>query len=326
MKEAVYYEKLDNGSVRCMLCPHRCFLQPGKTGVCRARRNIGGTLYSLNYGYASSLALDPVEKKPLYHFHPGSYILSAGTFGCNFKCSWCQNWSIAHGEEQAAPAEEDLSGLEDGLVQGHEGEQLSDRDEERSHAWNHMGVRLVELEPERLAGLAEQYAGHGNIGVAYTYNEPAIWYEFVLETAKLVKEKGLVNVLVTNGFISEEPLEELLPYIDAMNIDVKAFTGEFYKKYCRGGLEHVKRTVERAARNCHVEVTTLVIPGLNDSPEEIGELARWLSTIGRDIVLHLSRFFPNYKMSRTAPTPLKTLEMAQKSALEYLDHVYLGNV
>ena len=185
---------------------------------------------------------------------------------------------------------------------------------------------MSELRPESLARLAEQYASHGNIGVAYTYNEPTIWYEFVLETAKLVREKGLVNVLVTNGFINEEPLKELLPYIDAMNIDVKGFTGNFYTRYCKGGLDHVRRTVERAAQHCHVEVTTLVIPGLNDSPGEIGELARWLSSIDRDIVLHLSRFFPNYKMLRIAPTPLKTLETAKKSAMEHLRHVYPGNV
>ncbi|NLH97727.1 MAG: radical SAM protein [Clostridiaceae bacterium] len=369
MKEAAYYEKLDNGSVRCRLCPHRCFLQPGRTGLCRARRNIDGTLYSLNYGYMTSLALDPIEKKPLYHFHPGKIILSAGTFGCNFKCSWCQNWTIAHGDEQAGQGgETDASGRTAGTpgekadVSGRTADapgpnadasgrtadfpgqqtdvpdrkagqewdrgngRLTGSEGEPSFVWNYEGIRLVEAPPEKLAGLAEQYVRYGNIGVAYTYNEPTIWYEYVLDTAKLVKENGLANVLVTNGFISEEPLEELLPYIDAMNIDVKAFTGEFCKKYCKGGLDDVKRTVERAARNCHVEVTTLVIPGLNDSPEEIDELARWLSAIDRDIVLHLTRFFPNYRMRSIGPTPLGTLEKAKKTALRHLNHVYLGNV
>ena len=324
MKEAAYYEKLDSSSVRCMLCPHRCSLKPGMTGVCRARRNIDGRLFSLNYGYAASVALDPIEKKPLYHFHPGSLILSAGTFGCNFKCSWCQNWSIAHGEDDAHVGDRAL-GRENELVPDSRDDRTGS-DDEQAYTWNHRDVMLFELTPESLARLAEQYASRGNIGVAYTYNEPTIWYEFVLDAAKLIREKGLVNVLVTNGFINEEPLEELLPYIDAMNIDVKAFTGNFYTRYCMGGPDHVMRTVERAAQRCHVEVTTLVIPGLNDSPEEIGELSRWLSSIDRDIVLHLSRFFPNYKMLNMPPTPLNTLEAAKKSALEHLRHVYLGNV
>jgi pyruvate formate lyase activating enzyme len=366
MKEAAYYEKLNDGVVRCRLCPHGCVLKPGKTGVCRARKNVDGTLFSLNYSYAASVALDPIEKKPLYHFHPGSFILSAGTFGCNLKCGWCQNWSIAHGDDQAASREEGRAALhndgqtasyedeqvsdpEDGKAALHESGQVSDsadkrvpgheegqgkhederdpdHEDENDYVWNHGSVRLLELTPEGLARLAKKYAGRGSIGVAYTYNEPAVWYEFVLDTAKLVKDRGLSNVLVTNGFINEEPLEELLPYVDAMNIDVKAFTEDFYKKYCKGSLERVKRTVERAAKSCHVEVTTLVIPGLNDSPEEIGELARWLSAIDRDIVLHLSRFFPNYRMLNVVPTPYKTLELAKKSALEHLKHVYLGNV
>ncbi len=289
MKEASFYQKLDNNKVRCLLCPHGCILQQDGTGVCRARRNIGGSLYSLNYSLVTSLALDPIEKKPLYHFHPGSLILSAGTFGCNFKCSWCQNWTIAH----------------------------------RDTGTN---ARSMELTPEGLAELAQDYAARGSIGVAYTYNEPSIWYEFVLEASMLVREKGLVNVLVTNGYINKEPLEELLPYIDAMNIDVKAFTCEFYDKYCKGGLDSVKATIERAACSCHVEITTLVIPGLNDSPKEIGSLVSWLASIDPEIVLHLSRFFPNYHMNNIMPTPRKTLEDARESALEHLKNVYLGNI
>lgn len=285
MMETMFYEKSDNGSVRCFLCPHGCTLQPGNTGACRARKNIDGRLYSLNYAKVASIALDPVEKKPLYHFHPGKRILSVGTFGCNFKCGYCQNWTIAHRD---APA--------------------------------------IELEPAKLADLAAEYIDRGNIGVAYTYNEPSVWYEYVLESARLVKEKGLANVLVTNGFINEEPLELLLPHIDAMNIDVKAFTEDFYKKQCKGTLEAVMRTVERAAESCHVEITTLVIPGLNDSPDEIGKLAGWISSIDPDIVLHLSRFFPNYQMTHIPPTPAATLENARKSARAYLKHVYLGNI
>lgn len=285
MKEALYYEKLDNGRVRCLLCPHGCVLPQDGTGVCRARRNMDGRLYSLNYSRVTSVALDPIEKKPLYRFRPGSLILSAGTFGCNLKCSWCQNWTIAHTD-----------------------------------------ARTMELTPAGLADLAKQYASRGSIGVAYTYNEPSIWYEFVFDTARLVREQGFVNVLVTNGFINPEPLEQLLPYIDAMNIDVKAFTEEFYGKYCKGSLSSVMDTVERAARSCHVEVTTLVIPGLNDSPEEIERLAAWLASISPDIVLHLSRFFPCYRMNDIMPTPRQTLENARSSAMKHLEHVLLGNI
>lgn len=285
MKEALYYEKLDNGRVRCLLCPHGCVLPQDGTGVCRARRNMDGRLYSLNYSRVTSVALDPIEKKPLYRFRPGSLILSAGTFGCNLKCSWCQNWTIAHTD-----------------------------------------ARTMELTPAGLADLAKQYASRGSIGVAYTYNEPSIWYEFVFDTARLVREQGFVNVLVTNGFINPGPLEQLLPYIDAMNIDVKAFTEEFYGKYCKGSLSSVMDTVERAARSCHVEVTTLVIPGLNDSPEEIERLAAWLASISSDIVLHLSRFFPCYRMNDIMPTPRQTLENARSSAMKHLEHVLLGNI
>lgn len=285
MKEALFYEKLDSSKVRCLLCPHECVLSQDGTGVCRARRNTGGRLYSLNYSCVTSLALDPIEKKPLYHFHPGSLILSAGTFGCNFKCSWCQNWTIAHKD-----------------------------------------ARTMEMTPGELSGIAREYASRGSIGVAYTYNEPSIWYEFIHDTARLVKKQGLMNVLVTNGFISIEPLEQLLPYMDAMNIDVKAFTEEFYKNYCKGALSSVMKTVERAARSCHVEITTLVIPGLNDSPEEIERLASWLASISPDMVLHLSRFFPNYQMNDIIPTPRETLENVRNSALKHLKHVYLGNI
>lgn len=285
MKQAMYYEKLDNGKVRCRLCPHGCVLSGGGTGACLARKNIDGELYSLNYGRVASIALDPVEKKPLYHFHPGKSILSAGTFGCNFKCGYCQNWSIS--QQQA---------------------------------------RTGVLEPERLADLAAGYVDLGNIGVAYTYNEPAVWYEYVLEASRLVREKGLANVLVTNGFIERKPLEGLILFIDAMNIDVKAFTEDFYGKYCKGALKNVKETVELAAVHCHVEITTLLIPGLNDSPEEIGRLAKWLSSISPDIVLHLTRFFPNYNMKDVPPTPLAVIKSAEESALRYLEYVYPGNI
>lgn len=279
---AKYWDKAD-GKVECRLCPHNCKLKENAVGICRARENVGGVLYTLNYGLISSIALDPVEKKPLYHFYPGTYILSVGTFGCNFKCSFCQNWEIAHDDPDLYPA---------------------------------TSIRLVEKAKEL----------DNCIGLAFTYNEPLIWYEFVYDTCVLSKEAGLKNALVTNGFISEKPLRDLLPFVDAMNIDVKAFTEKYYKEICKGSLENVKRTVEIAAKECHVEVTTLVLPGLNDAALEIGELSRWLASIDENIPLHLTRFFPNYKMTDLPPTPKKTLFRAKEEAEKYLKFVHLGNV
>jgi pyruvate formate lyase activating enzyme len=285
MKLAMYFDKIEDSKVHCYLCPHNCVIKPDSLGTCRARKNVDGELYSLNYAKVTSLALDPIEKKPLYRFHPGSQILSAGTFGCNLKCSFCQNWSIAHEDPETYA----ISALE-------------------------------------LVRKAEQLKAEGNIGIAYTYNEPSIWYEFVYDTARLARERKLANVLVTNGFISREPLEEILPYIDAMNIDVKAYTDSFYHDICKAALDNVKETAELAAGKCHVEVTTLVIPGLNDALEEIEETAKWLASISDEIPLHLSRFFPNYKMTDKPPTPLKTLERARNKASGYLKYVYMGNV
>jgi pyruvate formate lyase activating enzyme len=285
MKEALFLKKIKNNKVKCLLCPHNCTISEGQTGVCNARKNIDGTLYSLNYGEVTSIALDPIEKKPLYHFFPGSYILSIGTFGCNFKCSFCQNWSIA----QEKPG-------------------------------------TTSIKPEDIVRRARNLKPQGNIGIAFTYNEPSIWYEFVFETLKLARQAGLETVLVSNGFIEEEPLRQLLPYVSAMNIDVKAFTEKFYHDVCKGKLEDVKRTVEIAVRQCHVEVTTLVIPGLNDGLEEISQLARWLAYIDKSIPLHLSRFFPNYQMQDVQPTPVEKLRELKAKCEMFLNYVYLGNV
>lgn len=285
MKKAMYFEKVDNERVRCFLCPHSCNIRPGGAGICGARENSGGELYSMNYGRITSLALDPIEKKPLLRYKPGSMILSAGTFGCNLKCSFCQNWSIAHERSQSAG-----------------------------------------ITPEELVERALASRKHGGIGLAYTYNEPAIWYEFVLDVSRLAKNAGLDNILVTNGFISGEPLLKLLPYIDAMNIDVKAYTEKFYRDICGAELGKVKETVEISALHCHIEVTTLVIPGLNDSPGEIEGLAKWLSAVSDEIPLHLTRFFPSYRMKDRPITPFETLKRAEKEARSCLKHVFLGNV
>lgn len=284
-KLAMYFNKIEASKVHCYLCPHNCVINPGKLGACRARKNIEGNLYSLNYGKIASIALDPIEKKPLYHFKPGSKVLSAGTFGCNLKCSFCQNWTIAHADTDTC-----------------------------------------DMTPESLVSKAKELEHDGNIGIAYTYNEPSIWYEFVYDTARLAKKAGLSNILVTNGFIGREAMLELLPYIDAMNIDVKAYTEAFYNDICKGTLENVKETVELVAGKCHVEITTLVIPTLNDALPEISDMAKWISSISSEIPLHLSRYFPNYKLQHIPPTPRETLVECRKEALKYIKYVYLGNV
>lgn len=275
----------EDGKVQCLLCPQKCIIAGGRTGFCRVRRNDGGILYSLNYSRVSSYGMDPIEKKPLYHFYPGAHIFSAGTIGCNLRCGFCQNWQIAHEEPET-----------------------------------------VEIIPERMVEAAgAEYHGKRSIGIAYTYSEPLMWYEYVLDTAKLARQDGLKNVLVTNGFINEEPLKELLPYIDAMNIDVKGFSDEYYNRTCVGELHPVLKTVETAAPKCHVEITTLLVTGLNDSAEEIEGLVDWLAGVDNNIPLHFSRYFPNYKMEQE-PTPISTMEMARDIAQKKLKYVYLGNV
>ncbi len=284
-KKAMFYEKLNSGKVHCYLCPHNCVISEEGIGECGVRKNINGELYTLNYEKVTSMGLDPIEKKPLKNFFKGSQILSIGTFGCNFKCSFCQNWSIA----QKYP-------------------------------------EFINITSEEIVQKAEDLKNQGNIGLAFTYNEPTIWYEYVYETAALSRENELKNVLVTNGFVEKEPLTELLPYIDAMNIDVKAFNEKFYKGICKGGLEKVKAAVQIAAKHCHVEITTLIIPEYNDDPGEIEELAKWISSISPDIAIHFSRFFPNYNMKNIGPTPIKTLYTAQDIASKYLKNIYLGNI
>lgn len=287
-KEAMFYEKLENQRVHCFLCPHNCSISADGRGICGVRKNVDGTLYSLNYGEISSIGVDPIEKKPLHRFHPGTYILSVGSVGCNLKCPFCQNHSIA----QVKPE----------------------------------GLNTYYTESGDVVAKALSLKNQGNIGIAYTYNEPSIWYEFVYETAKKAKEKGLLNVLVTNGYISEEPLMQILPYIDAMNIDLKAFSHKFYKELVKGGLDEVKETIRRSAEHCHVEITTLVIPGWNDSPEEMEEQSKWLASLSPDIPLHLSRYFPKYLMNDRPMTPLASLTELKKTADRHLRYVYLGNV
>jgi len=283
MKEALYYEKLGSKIVRCRLCPHECTIAEGKKGNCGVRANYDGTLFSLVYGKTTGIALDPIEKKPLYHYHPGESILSLGTKGCNFHCDFCQNWHIS--QVLDAPADD--------------------------------------ITPEEIIGKAKAL---GSFGIAYTYNEPFIWYEFVLDTAKLAKKGGLENVLVTNGFVNTAPLEEMLPFIGAMNIDLKSMNQEFYKKVCKGSLKPVLDAIKRSAKSCHIELTMLLIPTLNDSEDEIERLVDWVcENLGPSVPLHFSRYFPCYKMT-LPPTPLETLEKAGMIAKKRLKYVHLGNV
>lgn len=288
--EARYYQRLDGGLTRCLLCPHQCLIRPGKRGICRVRENQNGRLTALGYGYCSSLAMDPIEKKPLYHFYPGAMILSVGTVGCNFACAFCQNWEIS----QATVVEDDAP----------------DR----------------YLPADTLVRIAEKEQDRGCIGIAYTYSEPLVWYEYVLDVARKAHQKGLRNVLVTNGYIEPDPFQELIPWVDALNIDVKSFSEDFYRGVVHGRRDPVLRTVETAVRaGKHVEVTTLLVTGLNDNWGEIDQLVDWLSGLNPTIPLHFSRYFPQYRMDRPA-TPVSTLQEARKRAQEKLFYVYLGNV
>lgn len=277
----------------CPVCPHRCLLSEGRVGLCRAREMRNGEIIPLNYGIVSSIALDPIEKKPLAQYYPGSVILSVGSYGCNLHCPFCQNHEIS---------------MSDGSE--------FVRDAERY------------LPPEELAELADKLRARGNIGAAFTYNEPLIGWEYVRDTAKLLREKDLKVVLVTNGCVNGEIADQLLPLVDAMNIDLKCFRSETYEKLLGGDLETVKRFIAKAAEICHVELTTLIIPGMNDSEEEIRALAEWVSSLpgGAEIPLHLTRFFPRYRMADREPTERRSVLRLVSVARETLHHVYPGNM
>ena len=282
MKEALYYEKIHGNRVQCHLCPYECSIPPGGKGACGVRQNKAGILYSLVYGKTTGLSLDPIEKKPLYRYHPGEYILSLGTRGCNLHCDFCQNWHIS---QEVDAATENITSEE----------------------------------------VVERAKAMRSFGIAYTYNEPFIWYEFVLDTAKQARRNGLKNVLVTNGFVNIEPLKGMLPYIDAMNIDLKAFDEDFYVKICRGSLKPVLDVIKISASACHVELTNLIIPTLNDSERSIKNMVDWIySNLGPEVPLHISRYFPCYNMI-LPPTPIDTLKMAERIAKEKLKFVYIGN-
>lgn len=280
--ETLYYETLPDGRVKCTLCPHECVIKKGCVGVCHQRANVEGHLETQIYGRVSSIALDPVEKKPLYHFHPGKMILSMGTTGCNFGCLHCQNWEIS---KEDAPT--------------------------RS------------VTPVEAVAIAKE---HNSFGIAYTYNEPLIWYEYVLDTAIAAREAGLKNVLVTNGFLQEEPFRALVKLIDALNIDIKSIRDEFYRNTCKGWIEPVLRNTKIANEVSHVEITNLIIPEHNDSEEDLTDLADWiLQNLGSDTPTHLSAYFPAYKLT-APPTSPETLERAWNIFSKRLNYVYVGNM
>lgn len=265
---------------------HHCQLEEDQLGRCRARRNVDGIVVVENYGKITSLALDPIEKKPLYHFYPGSRILSVGSYGCNLTCSFCQNYSIS-------------------MVSKEETE-------------------FITMTPKELVRKALELKEYGNIGVAFTYNEPLIGYEFVIDTAKILRKQDLKIVVVTNGSVTQEIGEELLPFVDALNIDLKGFTKEYYQKI-GGDLETVKEFIVLAAKRCHVELTTIIVPGDNDSVEEMRDLSQWVASVDEQIPLHITRFFPRWKMTdRNATDVNKIFELAG-IAREYLKYVYEGN-
>ncbi len=286
-KEALLYDKID-GTVNCKVCARKCVIPEKKFGFCGTRENSDGTLYTLIYAEASSMAVDPIEKKPLFHFYPGTTVFSMGTVGCNFRCKHCQNWTISQATLDEIPTEKVI--------------------------------------PEKAIKLTKDY---GCKSIAWTYNEPTIWLEYTYECAKLAKKDDIKAVYVTNGYMSEESFEMMKPYLDAANIDLKAFSDEFYREISSARLQPVLDTIKRMYENkIHIEVTNLIIPTCNDSEEDIRALVKFMvDELGEEVPLHFTRFFPYYKMSHLPSTPLKTLEKARDIAKEAgMRYVYVGNV
>jgi len=287
MQKASFWNKLENNKTICNLCPHNCVIPVGKRGVCKVRKNINGELFAETYGQICSSGFDPIEKKPLYHFFPGSVIFSVGSIGCNLHCKFCQNWEIS----QSSPDEYPY---------------------------------LKNASPQEIVRSAVNKKD--NIGIAYTYNEPIVWYEYMLDIAKLAKKENLKNVMVTNGYINQKPLEELMEYIDAFSVDLKAFTEDFYKKISFAELHPVKETLRTLRRNNkYFEITNLVITDENDDENDFTEMVKWIAgELGADTVFHISRYFPTYKLTNQ-PTSVTTLLKFYEIAKEHLNYVYIGN-
>lgn len=275
---------------RCSVCFRHCEIPEGGLGFCGARTCRDGKVTAANYGRVTSLALDPIEKKPLSRFHPGSMIVSAGSYGCNLRCPFCQNYQISWSAQAFALAE-----------------------------------KAEYISPEELAGIAASCRNRGNIGVAFTYNEPLVGYEYIRDTAALVHEEGMMNVLVSNGTAELSVLREIAPYIDAMNIDLKGFTDRYYSDVLGGDRRMVMEFIEEAVKSSHVELTTLIIPGENDTEEEMHELAGWVAGLSEEIPLHISRFFPTFHMTDRNATDVRKVYRLADVAREHLRYVYTGN-
>lgn len=280
--KARYFEEKSEKKIRCHLCPNNCLISPGRHGLCRVRFNSAGEMDLPFYGKLSSVAVDPIEKKPLYHFYPGESILSVGFVGCSFKCPFCQNYHIAHSTDLPTDF----------------------------------------FSPQDLVDLSLR---QNSFGIAYTYSEPLVHLEYVLDTARLAHEKGLKNVLVSNGYINPEPASELLKILDAANIDLKTFNPEFYRREIGGKLEEVKRFISQAAGRISLEVTTLIIPTKNDTEEEIESIARFLASLDPNIPYHLSAYYPHHHYSLPS-TPRTTIRRLTGAAQKYLHFVYPGNI
>jgi pyruvate formate lyase activating enzyme len=283
MKPAVYFDDYgEEGTLKCLLCPHNCVLRPDETGLCNVRKNVDGMLYSLNYGQLTSIAVDPMEKKPLFHFYPGESILSVGSWGCNLKCDFCQNWEIS---------------------------------KERPKVIKRVvPQQLIQIATERLSR-----------GIAFTYNEPIVSFEFILDTSRAAAKEGIYSILVTNGIIEREPMELLAQSVRAMNIDIKGWNEDFYRSEIGADRSIVLRSVEIAlSAGTHVELTTLVIPGKSDDPKEMEEQVKWIGSLSPDIPLHINRYFPNYKCKIPPTSTEKLLELAEIARAE-LNYVYIGN-
>jgi len=286
-KEAMLYEKLD-GVLNCHVCQRRCIISNGKTGFCEMRHNEDSILYTLNYAATSSVAVDPIEKKPLFHFYPGSVVLSLGSLGCNFRCRYCQNWNISQADIKKTSTKDIL--------------------------------------PEEAIRLTKEYRCQS---IAWTYNEPTMWFEYTYDSAKLAKKENIKTIYVTNGYMSEEVLELISPLLDAANVDLKGMSDHFYKELCEARLQPVLDNIQRMYdEGIHLEITNLVIPGYNDSNEDLKALVKFMAEeVGVEVPLHFSRFFPYYQLKDVNPTPVKTLEKAQKMAYEAgMKYVYVGNV
>jgi pyruvate formate lyase activating enzyme len=279
-------QRILENKTECLLCPHLCKLAEGKSGICGVRKNVGGTIELITYGVLSGYALDPIEKKPLYHFYPGTNILSLGSYGCNMRCDFCQNYNISQRKSSEF---------------------------------------IKKTDPEKI--ISDARSSLNNIGIAFTYNEPVIWFEFIRDVSYLAKEEHLLTVMISNGYINSGPLDDIISFTDAFNIDLKAFNSDFYKKLTGAELEPVKNTLKQIARSGrHLEITTLIIPGHNDSEAEMAAEAEWIAgELGKDIPLHLSRYFPMYKREDPS-TPAETIRRLAAVALKFLNYVYIGNM